>query len=98
MTRISGTLLAIAVACAASTTALADDDSPGNPLGFYVGAGVGESTVRSGKQGDGLRGERNDSEFAWKLIAGVRPIPFVGAEFEYTDFGHPNHDVGVNRI
>ena len=98
MTRISGTLLAIAAACAASTTALADDDSPGNPLGFYVGAGVGYSTVRSDNPGDGLPGDLNDSEFAWKLIAGVRPIPFVGAEFEYMDFGHPNHDVGVNGI
>jgi opacity protein-like surface antigen len=98
MMRISGTLLAIAAACAASTTALADDDSPVNPLGFYVGAGVGYSTVRSDNPGDGLPGDLNDSEFAWKLIAGVRPIPFVGAEFEYMDFGHPNHDVGVNGI
>ena len=101
MTRISGTLPAIALlcACAASTSALADDDSAGNPVGFYLGAGVGYSTVRSDNPGDGLPGALNDSQLAWKLIAGVRPIPYVGAEFEYIDFGHPNHaDNGVKGI
>jgi len=86
MTRISGTLLAIMAggACAASTAALAD-----NPAGFYVGAGLGYSTVRSDDAPYGLPGYYNDTEFAWKAIVGVRPIPFVGAEFEYIDFGQP---------
>jgi opacity protein-like surface antigen len=89
MKRTSGTLLAtLAVgACAASTAALAD-----NPAGFYVGAGVGYSTIRSDDPAYGLPGYFNDHQTAWKVIAGVRPIPFVGAEFEYIDFGHPSHD------
>jgi opacity protein-like surface antigen len=101
MTRISGTLLAItaACACAVSTSALADDESTSNLAGFYLGAGVGYSTVRSDDPAFGLPGSLNDTEFAWKLIAGVRPIPYAGAEFEYIDFGHPNHDdVGINGI
>jgi opacity protein-like surface antigen len=100
MTRISGTLLAItaACACAVSTSALADDESTSNLFGLYLGAGVGYSTVRSDDPAFGLPGSLNDTEFAWKLIAGVRPIPFAGAEFEYIDFGHPNHDVGINGI
>src|ERR1700677_5055529 len=96
MKRISGTLLAVVAvgAFSASTAALAD-----NPAGFYLGAGVGYSTVRSDDPAYGLPGYFNDHETAWKLIAGVRPIPYAGAEFEYIDFGHPNHaDDGVNGI
>ncbi len=95
MKRISGTLLAVAAvgACAASTAALAD-----NPAGFYLGAGVGYSTVRSDDAAYGLPGYFNDNQTAWKLIAGVRPIPFAGAEFEYIDFGHPTDDFGYSGI
>jgi Outer membrane protein beta-barrel domain len=91
MKRISGTLLAILSvgACAASTAALAD-----NLAGFYVGAGVGYSTVRSDDASYGLPGYFNDHQTAWKAIVGVRPIPLLGAEFEYIDFGHPSHDYG----
>src|SRR3984957_6188080 len=89
MKRISGTLLTILTvgACAASTAALAD-----NLAGFYVGGGVGYSTIRSDDPAYGLPGYFNDHQTAWKAIVGVRPIPFVGAEFEYIDFGQPgNH-------
>jgi len=91
MKRISGTLLAILSvgACAASTAALAD-----NPVGFYLGAGAGYSTVRSDDAAYGLPSYFNDHQTAWKVIAGVRPIPFLGAEYEYIDFGHPSHDYG----
>ena len=86
MKRISLSLLAaLAVgACAASTAALAD-----NPAGFYLGAGVGYSTVRSDDPAYGYPGYFNDHQTAWKVMAGVRPIPFVGAELEYIDFGQP---------
>jgi hypothetical protein len=87
MKRISRTLMAMLAvgACAASTAALAD-----NPAGFYLGAGVGYSTVRSDDPSYGLPGYYNDHQTAWKVMAGVRPIPFVGAEFEYIDFGQPS--------
>jgi opacity protein-like surface antigen len=96
MKRIPGALLAIlaAGACAVSTTALAD-----NPAGFYLGAGVGYSTIRSDDASYGLPGYYNDHQTAWKVIAGVRPIPFVGAEFEYIDFGQPgDHGFNSNSI
>jgi opacity protein-like surface antigen len=88
MKRISRTVVAMGAlgACAASTTALAVDD----PLGAYVGAGVGYSTVRSDDPAYGLPGYFNDSELAWKAILGVRPLPFLGAEYEYLDFGQPD--------
>jgi hypothetical protein len=95
MKRISVTLLVILAvgACAASTAALAD-----NPVGFYLGAGVGYSTVRSDDSAYGLPGYFNDHQTAWKVIAGVRPISVVGAEFEYIDFGQPGNHYGANSI
>jgi hypothetical protein len=91
MKRISGNLLAIftVAACAASTAALAD-----NPVGFYLGAGAGYSTVRSDDSAYGLPGYFNDHQTAWKAIAGVRPISIVGAELEYIDFGQPGGRYG----
>jgi hypothetical protein len=88
MQRISGSLLTILAlgAFAASTAALAED-----PAGFYIGAGVGYSTVRSDDPAYGLPGYFNDHQTAWKAIAGVRPIFPIGAEAEYIDFGQPNH-------
>ncbi len=50
-------------------------------LGLYVGGAIGESHVRF----DGLDFQENYS--AWKLLAGIRPLAWVGAEFDYMDFG-----------
>jgi len=70
-------------------------------LGFYLGLGVGESTVRSDNNYlygfndfNGYYGGPYDysHHFAWKAAAGIRPISVVGAEFEYFDFGHPGSD------
>jgi hypothetical protein len=95
MKRISGTTLALlaAATCAVSTSALAD-----NLAGFYLGAGVGYSTIRSDDASYGLPGYYNDHQTAWKVIAGVRPIPIIGAEFEYIDFGQPGNHYGYNSI
>ena len=72
-------------AALASTGASAD-----NLLGFYAGAGVGESTVRSDYGFDpDYPTDSHPHHTAWKVLAGIRPIPFVGAEAEYIDFGHP---------
>jgi opacity protein-like surface antigen len=80
-------------ACGASSAALALD----NPLGIYVGAGVGESTIRSDDSGYGEPGYYNDHQFAWKAVAGIRPLSFIGAEYEYIDFGQPGHHDYGNR-
>ena len=65
--------------------------SEANLLGFYAGAGVGESTVRSDYGFDpDYPLESHPHHTAWKVVAGIRPIPFVGAEAEYIDFGHPS--------
>jgi hypothetical protein len=88
MNRVLKTLMTLSVlsACAVSASASAD-----NLLGFYVGAGAGESTVRSDHGFDPYYpGDSHPHHTAWKVLAGIRPIPFVGAEAEYIDFGHPS--------
>jgi hypothetical protein len=86
-----GNLLAIlaAGACMACAPAMAE-----NPVGFYLGAGVGYSTIRSDDPAYGYPAYYNDHQTAWKAIAGVRPISVLGAEIEYIDFGQPGHDYG----
>ena len=74
MSKLSAAVLGLAAgACVASAPARAE-----NLLGFYVGAGVGESTVRSDDNfsgGFGYDGFYNDPRhhFAWKAVAGIRP-------------------------
>lgn len=60
------------------------------PLGVYVGAAGGQATVRVHAGIFDL--DRHDT--GWKVLLGVRPLPFIGAELEYTDFGQPS---AVNR-
>ena len=73
-------------ACGAPAAAFAD-----NLLGFYMGAGAGYSSVRSGDSAYGLPGYFNAHQTAWKGIVGIRPISLVGFEGEYIDFGRPDH-------
>jgi opacity protein-like surface antigen len=84
MNRASTTLVLMVTSCLTATTALAED-----PLGFYVGAGIGESDVRS--QDDtafnyyDLTFHQND--VAWNGVVGVRPLSMLGLELTYIDFG-----------
>jgi hypothetical protein len=92
MSKLSCAVWGLAVgACAASAPACAE-----NLLGFYVGGGLGESTVRSDNTylpaafGYGYDPFNHDSthHFAWKAIAGIRTISTVGGELENIDIGH----------
>jgi opacity protein-like surface antigen len=93
MKRISGAIFAIVSvgACGASSAAWAED-----PVGFYIGGGVGYSTIRSDDPPYGFPGYFNDHQTAWKAIVGIRPLPIVGAELEYIDFGQPSVDSYYN--
>ena len=93
MKRIALGLPVALAAFALSAAAQADD-----LLGFYVGAGVGISTVRSDDAAYGLPAHYNDHETAWKGIVGIRPISILGAEAEYIDFGHPSQSFDPNNI
>jgi hypothetical protein len=90
MKRVSGPLAAVVCAIAAAAPALAD-----NPLGAYVGVGVGASNVGNNDYYDyGYYGGYHDRDVAWKGIVGIRPLPIVGAEVEYIDFGSGNGNSG----
>jgi OmpA-like transmembrane domain len=66
-----------------------------NLLGFYAGAGIGESTVRSDYGFDPSNPlDSHPHHTAYEVVAGIRPLPFVGAEAEYIDFGHPSSSDG----
>jgi len=67
-----------------------------NPLGLYVGAGVG-TAITDQTQFDpiDLSFHRVDGRpLGWNAVIGVRPIPFLGAEAEYIDFGRTHLPAG----
>jgi hypothetical protein len=89
--RLSGLLMIAMSGCGASTVALAD-----NAMGTYVGAGAGESHLRTGTEvidpgppggynGPGYKFDARHS--AWKATAGIRPLSRLGVELQYLDFG-----------
>ena len=86
----AGTILAAALV---SAPAFAGGDS-----GFYLGAGVGESSVGDVSiDGDDINFDGNDTSF--KAIVGynfgIIPLIDLGVEAEYVDFGNPE-DGGVD--
>jgi hypothetical protein len=82
----SEVLFAASFAACASMPALAD-----SPLGFYVGAAVGESHVRSGDTNsfDDYILSFDRTDVAWKGFVGARPLRMLGFELAYTDLGNP---------
>jgi len=65
-------------------------------LGFYAGAAVGQSQVETGSGGIAPppTDHFKENHSALKLMAGLRPIPLLGAELAYIDFGHPSGSLG----
>lgn len=76
------------------------DCAPGlaaDPLGFYLGAVVGHSQVRNDLNNEfgALFPGINGSATGWKLMAGIRPLPILGAEVAYIDFGSVSGSVSI---
>ena len=92
-TQRTGWLLGLTlIGSVVSANAMAAGDLLGlyNPLGLYIGAGVGRATINQ-TQFDGFGDvfRRVDGQpLGWNAEIGVRPIPFLGAEAEYIDFGN----------
>jgi hypothetical protein len=74
---------AIVAGAAIAAPARADD-----PLGFYIGGALGEAQVKA-DAGAITAGNFSENHTAYKGLLGIRPIPFLGAEAEYIDLGHP---------
>jgi opacity protein-like surface antigen len=63
--------------------------------GFYLGGSIGQAGV---KIDDLSGGALPDDDFdandaAWKLIAGMRPLDWLGVEAAYVNFGEPEDTV-----
>jgi hypothetical protein len=83
--RFSATLFVATCACALSNTAHAAE-----PLGLYVGASVGNADVRSEDHNLGTIHGFSASALGWQVMAGIRPLPVLGAEISYMDLGNPH--------
>jgi len=77
--RIRALFAAVAGGALATAASLASAD----PLGLYLGAGVGEAQVKVDAA------NFSGSHAGWKALVGLRPISLFAAELEYVDFGHP---------
>jgi opacity protein-like surface antigen len=84
--RISTTLGAV---LALAACGVASAQSPMNPAGFYVGAGVGPSQIRS--DNNYYCCNSYNYQFAWQAMVGIRPLHVLGFEAEYIDFGQPGN-------
>jgi opacity protein-like surface antigen len=89
-----GLTLMGSIAC---TSAMADDLlGLYNPLGVYLGGGVGRATINQTQfdtYGDYFH-HIDGQPLGWNAVLGVRPIPFLGAEAEYIDFGNKHLTAG----
>jgi hypothetical protein len=86
------------IGSAVSANAMADGTILGlyNPLGLYVGAGVGRATINQTQfddHGDYFR-HIDGQPLGWNAVIGVRPISLLGAEAEYIDFGNKRLGAG----
>jgi hypothetical protein len=87
---------AILAATLFSTCAVASDI---NPLGFYLGAAVGQGRDTIEKVDNiGFAQSEVARATGWKALVGLRPIRFLGAEVEYIDFGSSNTHEGLVNL
>lgn len=63
-------------------------------LGLYLGAAAGNGRVAI-DDANFTGSTFGESHAAIKALVGIKPIPFVGAELEYVDFGHPRGPLGA---
>lgn len=81
--------------------------SDSNPLGFYVGASFAQARLEAAwsipplpitaVQGP-YSGVFNENATAFKILAGIRPLPFIGAEVAYDDFGHAQGNYILSNV
>jgi hypothetical protein len=86
----------------ALTFALPTPATAADLLGLYIGGAIGQAQVEAGNLPNPdpipgavpTLGRFSENHAAYEAIAGLRPIPIVGAEFAYVDFGRPAESLG----
>jgi len=92
--KFTAAAMALGLALAAGSAAA----SSINPLGFYIGGGVGQT--RSGIRNfdsfgfEGTAAPWDDHPTAWNAIIGIRPLSRFAVEAQYIDFGATTFDSG----
>jgi OmpA-OmpF porin, OOP family len=68
-----------------------------DPIGFYLGAAVGQSEqhVDPSLTGTTFPNDVNAHDTGWKAMIGIRPLSIVGAELDYLDFGSARYSLGT---
>jgi opacity protein-like surface antigen len=62
--------------------------------GFYLGGSVGQANLKISDITDGISTADFDADdTAFKLIAGIRPLDWLGIEAAYVNFGEPEDTV-----
>jgi opacity protein-like surface antigen len=62
--------------------------------GFYLGGSVGQANLKIDDLSDGISTADFDADdTAFKLIAGIRPLDWLGVEAAYVNFGEPEDTV-----
>ena len=62
--------------------------------GFYLGGSVGQANLQIDDLSDGIStGDFDADDTAFKLIAGIRPLDWLGVEAAYVNFGEPEDTV-----
>jgi len=71
-----------------------------NPLGVYVGAGGGRTHLAFDCYLDGVTKSTclDHTNFGWTAFAGVQPLPYLGAELQYLDFGHASSPESFDHL
>lgn len=64
-----------------------------NPLGLYVGAGGGRADLRGDPVTCSALNCSDATVGGWTTFAGLQPLPFLGAELQYLDFGHTTQGI-----
>jgi hypothetical protein len=62
--------------------------------GFYLGGSVGQANLKIDDISDGIStADFKGDDTAFKLIAGIRPLDWLGVEAAYVNFGEPEDTV-----
>jgi opacity protein-like surface antigen len=68
--------------------------------GFYLGASVGQANLKIDDVTNDLfpDDDFDGDDFSYKLIAGIRPLDWLGVEAAYVNFGKPEDTVAGTKL